>query len=200
MQPKQLDALAAEIKGVITQKHLIISVISGASISRIKELLEKDKLAVVRAMPNVAIRVGHSMTCLAFDGVSPEHKKTVESIFKSVGEVLEIPEQKFAEATVLVGSGPAIVFKFIRFYMQAAINAGFSEKAALLLANNVVHGASQLLIETGTHPEVLIDTVTTPGGCTIGALLELEHKGFGSALLSAIFAGIKRSNELYAKK
>ncbi len=200
VQPKQVDEVISSIKSSLTAGQLIISVVSGASIERIKMLVGRTDVSVVRAMPNVAIAVRRSMTCLAFDGASKEHKKLVEIIFSSVGKTLVIPEEKFPQATVLVGSGPAFVAKFIRLYMQAAIQAGFNEHEALMMVEEVVIGTGLLLSTSGSHPEVMIDKVTTPDGCTIAGIAALEHEGFGAALLKGIMTAILRAKELYAKK
>lgn len=197
VQPKQMDSLLAEIKDALVEsKHLLISVASGVSIERIEALV--GKIAIARAMPNTAIRVRQSMTCLAFNELGREHQALVESIFGAVGMTLLIPENRFAEATVLCGSGTALALKFIRAYMQAGIQHGFNEKDALTIASQVLKGASMIVQKDFNHPEHEIDKVTTPGGCTIDALIEMEHSGFSSALLKAIEAGIKRARKLYS--
>ena len=121
----------------------------------------------------------------------------VESIFNGVGQTLLIPESKFAEATVLCGSGTALVLKFIRAYMQASIQQGFSEKDSLKISTQVVKGASMVIQENNNHPESEIDKITTPGGCTIDALIQMEHSRFSSAFLKAVESGISKAKKLY---
>ena len=197
VQPKQLDNLIEEIKSELTEKHLVISIVSGVSIERVESLINK-KIPIIRAMPNTAIKTGQSMTCLAFNKLGIKHQTLVEKIFNSVGITLLVSESKFAEATVLCGSGPALVLKFIRAYMQACIQHGFNDKEALIIAGQVTKGTSMIVQKNNYHPEPEIDKVTTPSGCTIDALVELEHRGFSSALLRSIDAGIKKAKTLYS--
>ncbi|OGI64145.1 pyrroline-5-carboxylate reductase [Candidatus Nomurabacteria bacterium RIFCSPLOWO2_01_FULL_41_21] len=198
VQPKQVEELLSEMKGSIKEHHLLISVVSGVSITRIKELLGNDKVKVVRAMPNTSIRYGESMTCLAFNESAMEHRDLVERIFNSLGKFIILEESKFPQATVLCGSGPALMLKFARAYMQAGIQNGFNEHDALLIAGQLMRGVSRAILEGKVHPEVEIDKVTTPGGCTIDALIEMDHAGFSSALLRAVSAGVDKAKSLYS--
>lgn len=199
VKPKQFDELAKEINKSILENQLIISVITGLTIENISLALPNAK-AVVRIMPNTAGQVGQSMSFCSFNPEGEKHKTLVERIFNSIGKTLVIPEAMFDSATVLSGSGIALVLKFIRAYMQAGIQSGFNEKDSLLIAKEVCKGAVELLDHNGTHPEVEIDKVTSPGGCTIDALSELEHRGFTSSLLKAIRMGIEKASSLYTKK
>lgn len=194
VQPKQADEVLSEIKDFLSEKHLLISVVSGLGIEQIENLLQK-KIPVARAMPNTAIRVCQSMTCLAFSDEGKKHQELVEDIFNRVGTSLLIPENLFTAATVLCGSGSALGLKYIRGYMQACIQHGFNEFEALMIATQVLKGATMML--DGKHPETEIDKVTTPGGCTIAALTEMEHAGFSSALLKAIEVAVEKAKKLY---
>lgn len=196
VQPKQADDLFLEIKEVLGKRHLLISVISGIKIDQIEKIV--GKIAIARAMPNITIGISQSMTCITFNILAKKYQALVESIFGSVGKTLLIPEVKFTEATVLCGSGTALVLKFIRAFMQACIQHGFNGKEAILIASQVVKGASIMIQENHEHPEKEIDSVTTPGGCTIYALAELEHAGFNSALFRAIKVGVDKAQKLYS--
>ncbi len=198
VQPGQVDELLLEIKEVLTSEHILISVVSGLEIAQIQAVV--GNIPIARAMPNIAIKVRQSMTCLAFNEEGKKHQTLVKSIFDSVGQTLIIPENKFPEATGLCGSGTAFGLKYIRGYMQACIQNGFTEKDALLIASQVIKGAAMLLQETGSHPEVEIDKVTTPGGCTIAGLVEMDHAGFVSSLLRGLKKCIEKARELYQKK
>lgn len=199
VQPKQMDDLLKEIKEVLTSEHLLISVVSGISIGRIEELLGK-KIPIARAMPNTAISVRESMTCLELNEAAKEYQSIVEEIFNAVGITLIIPEDMFPQATGLCGSGTAFGLKYIRGYMQACIQNGFNEKDALMIASQVVKGAAMIVQNGDNHPEVEIDKVTTPGGCTIDGIVEMDHAGFISALLRGIKVCIDRARQLYEKK
>lgn len=199
VQPKQLEDLINSISKHLCKdkKQLIISVVTGATIEKIQNLFGKSNknLAIARAMPNTSLKTGNSMTCLAFNKEAESFKEKVQEIFNSLGETLIIKEEMFPQATVLCGSGIAIMARFIRVYMQAGIQSGFNEEASLQIAIQLMKGTAMLLKE-GVHPEVAIDKVTTPGGCTITTLAEMEHCGLSSALLKAIEAGITKARTL----
>ncbi len=193
VRPKQADEVLNEIKGLVGPECLLVSVVSGVAIARIEEIV--GAVPIIRAMPNIAARFGESMTCLALNSCAEEYREAASRIFKSVGDVMFIPEEKFPEATVLCGSGTALAMKFVRAFMQAGIQHGFNERDALKIASQVLKGAA--MMSSHSHPEVEIDRVTTPGGCTIAALAEMEHAGFGSALLRGIHEGVERAKKLY---
>ncbi|MEK7095603.1 MAG: pyrroline-5-carboxylate reductase [Patescibacteria group bacterium] len=198
VQPGQVDELLKEVKSVLTEQHLLISVVSGLEIKQIQAVV--GKIPIARAMPNIAIKVKESMTSLTLSKEGEKHNALVKSIFDSVGLTLVIPENKFPEATGLFGSGPAFGLKYIRAYMQACIQNGFNEKDSLMIAIQVIKGAVMLLETTGSHPEVEIDRVTTPGGCTIRGIVGMAHAGFDSALIKGTEVCIERARELYQKK
>lgn len=196
-QPNQAGELLMQIKDGLTEDHLLISVVSGLGIEKMEELVGKN-IPIVRAMLNTAIRVRQSMTFLAFSEAGQKYDSIVQEIFSSVGLVLYIEEKMFPEATVLGGSGVALVLKFLRGYMQAGIQNGFNEREALMIATQVLKGSSILIQTGGGHPEVEIDKVTTRKGCTIDALLEMDHRRFTSSLFKGIKAGIKKARKLYS--
>lgn len=189
VRPNQLETLAEEIK--IKTNQLIISVITGATIKKLEKLFGSD-LKIARVMPNVALSTSNSMTCMTFNKKGFVSKNEVEEIFGSLGKTLLIEEKMFPQATVLCGSGVAIVARFIRALMQSGIQSGFNENHSLQMAIQVIKGTA-ILLENGKHPEVLIDDVTTPGGCTIANLAELEHCGFTSAVLKGTKAGLEKA-------
>jgi pyrroline-5-carboxylate reductase len=135
------------------------------------------------------------MTCLASNNANKEDFRIVTNIFKSLGETIEINEQLMDAATVLGACGIAYVLRFIRGMIQGGIEIGFDAKTATQIATQTVKGASELLIQKGNHPEAEIDKVTTPKGCTIAGLNEMEHQGFSSSLIK----GIKTSFDSISK-
>ncbi|WP_258098095.1 pyrroline-5-carboxylate reductase [Marinoscillum pacificum] len=184
VQPRQLAALIEEINPVLTENHVLVSVITGVSIDEIKSLL-KVSVPVVRAMPNTAIAIGESMTCIACND-SKELALTVQKVFNSLGQTLVIDEKLMQAATVLGASGIAFFMRFLRAATQGGVQMGFHSEEAQLIAVQTAKGAASLILETGNHPEVEIDRVTTPQGCTIAGLNEMEHQGLSSALIKGL--------------
>ncbi|WP_033959359.1 pyrroline-5-carboxylate reductase [Psychroserpens jangbogonensis] len=185
VKPYKIESVLKEVSSHITKEHLIISVVSDFTIEAINTNLQSSPV-IFRAMPNTASSVNESMTCIASHNASEEDTKTVTSIFNSLGETIRIDEQLMDAATVLGACGIAYVLRFIRGMIQGGIEIGFDAKTATQIATQTVKGASELLLQKGNHPEAEIDKVTTPKGCTIAGLNEMEHQGFSSALIKGI--------------
>lgn len=164
---------------------MVISVATGVSIAEMQEILGPD-IPLFRAMPNTAIAVMESMTCVATQNGSEEQQKLVMHLFDQMGVSILIRENLMESATVLAACGIAYALRFIRANMQGGIQIGFDAKTAELIATQTVKGASELLLKEGNHPEREIDKVTTPQGCTIAGLNEMEHQGFSSSLIKGI--------------
>lgn len=200
VQPRQLDVLLSDIAGTLDAKrHTVISVVTGASIAQIRAQLGVD-LPIVRATPNTAIAIGQSMTCLA---ALPEHGdalKQAKLLFDSVGTTLEIDEAMMESATALCACGIAFFLRSIRAASQGGIEIGFHPEEALLMAAQTARGAAGLLMREGAHPESEIDRVTTPRGCTIAGLNEMEHRGFSSAMIKGILTSARKAVELYRRE
>lgn len=197
--PQQLNTLLEEIKPAIDiSRHLVISVVTGVTISDIKHMLGNG-LAVTRAMPNTAIAVGESMTCLSYDDLSAGRKEEIAAIFETVGIQTEIKEELMIPATALAACGIAFFLRAIRAATQGGVEIGFHASDALKIALQVAKGASILLENPGTHPEREIDKVTSPRGCTIAGLNEMEHYGFSSALIRGIKTSADKAGKLYEK-
>jgi pyrroline-5-carboxylate reductase len=144
------------------------------------------KIPVVRAMPNTAIAIQESMTCISHQGVSKEDIEYTMELFTQLGKVAAIEEKLMDAATVLGACGTAYAMRYIRANIQGGIEIGFDAATANLIAAQTVKGAADLLLKKGTHPEQEIDKVTTPKGCTIAGLNEMEHQGFSSSLIKGI--------------
>ena len=154
-----------------------------------------DGVALVRAMPNTAVETMTLMTCLAVD----THRSGVEvaeSLFDVVGITLVIDEEMMTPATALCACGIAFFLRTIRAAAQGGTEIGFHADEALLLAAQTARGAADLILQNGAHPESEIDRVTTPRGCTIAGLNELEHRGFSSAMIRGILTSAARAQEL----
>jgi pyrroline-5-carboxylate reductase len=170
---------------------VLVSVVTGVSIRDMEEIIAK-KLAVCRAMPNTAIAIRQSMTCLSFSQAREEQVQRVKDIFSRLGKVAVIDEKLMDAATVLGACGTAYAMRYIRANIQGGIEIGFDAATASLIAAQTVKGAADLLLEKGSHPEQEIDKVTTPKGCTIAGLNEMEHQGFSSSLIKGISASFQK--------
>ena len=195
VQPAHFEKILNKIKPLLTEKHVLISTITGYSISKIEEQVGADKF-IIRAMPNTAIAVGKSMTCLCSNLQGEKRIGIAEAIFNRLGHSLAIPEAQMQAATVVCASGIAFWMRLIRATTQAAIQLGFDAKEAQELAMFTSEGAANLLIANGNHPEEEIDRVTTPKGCTIEGLNEMEHKGLSSSLIQGMVASFNKINNI----
>lgn len=186
IKPYQAAEVITEISQYLDPKrHVVCSVVTGFTIDQINNAIGK-KMPVIRAMPNTAIAIGQSMTCLCLSDTSEAQKLFIESFFNQLGKVAFINENLMDAATVLGACGIAYALRFIRANIQGGIEIGFDAATATLIASQTVKGAAELLIQTGHHPEQEIDKVTTPKGCTIAGLNEMEHQGFSSSLIKGI--------------
>lgn len=173
-------------------RHTIISVATGKTLEELRAPLNGNSWSLYRAMPNTAADVQESMTALSGDGDPLDRRTKVENLFNAVGETTWIDEQLMESATILGACGIAYVLRFIRAMIQGGIEVGFDAGTANKIVSQTVKGAAELLIRNGLHPEAEIDKVTTPKGCTIVGLNEMEHSGFSSALIKGIVASYQK--------
>jgi len=187
VKPFQVKEVVEGIrKDLSPGKHIVVSVITGVFIDDINGILKKA-IPVFRAMPNTAIAIKESMTCLSSSKeASANQIEYVKSLFETVGKVVTIDEKLMDAATVLGACGTAYAMRYIRANIQGGIEIGFDSVTAALIAAQTVKGAAELLLQKGTHSEQEIDKVTTPKGCTIAGLNEMEHQGFSSSLIKGI--------------
>jgi len=195
--PQQLNTVLDEISGAIdAEKHLIVSVISGVTCANIRAKLGNN-VQVIRAMPNTAIAIGQSMTCVASDKASDSNIQTVLGLFDTVGSTVHINEDLMTSATALCACGIAFFLRSIRAASQGGVEIGFHANEALKMAVQTAKGAAELLIHHQSHPESEIDKVTSPKGCTIAGLNEMEHFGFSSSLIKGIKLSALKAGGLY---
>lgn len=185
IKPFQVEDVLGSIAADLHAKHILISVLTGVFIRDMKEIVKKE-LTMFRAMPNTAIAIQESMTCLSCANATEGQVKLVEDLFTTVGKVVVIEEKLMDAATVLGACGTAYAMRYVRANIQGGIEIGFDAKTASLIAAQTVKGAAELLLQKGSHPEQEIDKVTTPKGCTIAGLNEMEHQGFSSSLIKGI--------------
>ncbi len=195
VQPGHFQSILEHIKDLLTEKHVIISTITGFGISKMEEIIGSDKY-IIRSMPNTAISVGNSMTCICSNELGKKRIDLAKAIFNRMGHSMEIPEEQMQAATVICASGIAFWMRLIRATTQGAIQLGFDAKEAQELAMHTCNGAANLLIDSGTHPEEEIDRVTTPKGCTIEGLNEMEHQGLSSSLIRGIVTSFEKISQI----
>jgi pyrroline-5-carboxylate reductase len=192
VKPFQVSEILRSLKEEFRpDRQVLVSVVTGVSIEQIAGYLGKD-LPVVRAMPNTAIAIQESMTCIAARNVNEEMLQFILEIFNQLGKAVRIDEKLMDAATVLGACGTAFAMRYIRANIQGGIEIGFDAATATLIAAQTVKGAAELLLRKGTHPEQEIDKVTTPKGCTIAGLNEMEHQGFSSSLIKGLVASYEK--------
>lgn len=192
IKPFQIKEVLQQIQPVLNKdQHAIVSVVTGVWIKDIQEIIGVD-FPLFRAMPNTAIAIQESMTCVCANNASDAQNAFVSELFNQLGKSVFIEEKLMDAATVLGACGTAYAMRYIRANIQGGIEIGFSAKVASLIAAQTVKGAAELLLQKNTHPEQEIDKVTTPKGCTIAGLNEMEHQGFSSSLIKGIVTSYKK--------
>ena len=191
VKPFQVDEVLNGIKKELGADKILISVVTGVLISEMEAIVKKN-ISYFRAMPNTAIAIQESMTCICSKDADSATIKYVNELFCTVGKVVTIDEKLMEAATILAACGTAYAMRYIRANIQGGIEIGFDAATASLIAAQTVKGAAELLLQKGTHPEQEIDKVTTPKGCTIAGLNEMEHQGFSSSLIRGIVASYNK--------
>jgi pyrroline-5-carboxylate reductase len=199
VEPQVLDHVLDDLRAVLTEAKLVLSVAAGYPIVRIVSHLTPG-VRVVRCMPNTPSAVQAGISALAWgSAVSDEDQRFARAIFESVGGVVVVEERLMDAVTGLSGSGPAYVFLIIEALADGGVKMGLPRDTALGLAAQTVFGAAQMVQETGEHPGRLKDRVTSPGGTTIAGLHELERGCLRTSLMDAVEAATRRSRELAAE-
>ncbi|HEY2551879.1 MAG TPA: pyrroline-5-carboxylate reductase [Streptosporangiaceae bacterium] len=198
VKPQDMTSLLDEIAGAVTAGQLVISVAAGITTSFIESMLPAD-VPVVRVMSNTPVLVDEAMSVIsAGSHVTEQHLRRAEDLLRPVGKVLRIPESQQDAATALSGSGPAYVYFLVEAMVDAGILLGMPRSTALEMVKQAVYGAATMLRESGEHPVILREAVTSPGGTTINAIRELERHGVRAAFLAAIESARDRGRELGA--
>jgi len=193
VKPYQAVEVISEIRSHLKSDQLIASLMTGISIKELKELLPAGVIPL-RVMPNTAVALQESMTMISAPDCSEEQNELVKELFESLGKVIFINEELMAASTVLGACGIAFALRFIRAAIQGGVEIGFSADIAQQIVAQTVKGASELILQTGHHPEQEIDKVTTPKGITISGLNEMEHQGFSSALIRGLLVSFNKIN------
>ena len=197
--PQQVNTVLDEIKAQLSPNHLLISLVTGIEIAQIEKHIN-NVCPVIRSMPNTAIAISESMTCIAANEKSQSHLASVKQLFELVGEVIVIIESQMTSATALCACGIAFFLRAIRAASQGGIEVDFHAEEALKMAAQTAKGAASLLLANNTHPEEEIDKVTSPKGCTIAGLNQMEHNGFSSAFIKGITTSAKKAGGLYPEE
>src|SRR5258708_9822736 len=198
VKPQDMAGLLEEIAAQVNGDQLGISVAGGIT-SRFIESRLGAQAAVVRVMSNTPVLVDEAMSVISPGRfASEQHLRRTEELLRPVGKVLRIPESQQDAATALSGSGPAYVYFLVESMVDAGILLGMSRTSALEMVKQAVYGAATMLRESGEHPVILREAVTSPGGTTISAIRELERHGVRAAILAAVEAARDRGRELGA--
>lgn len=198
VKPQQFNSLAEEIKDILVPGHILISTVTGITFKDIEGIL--GKFPMLRIMPNTALEICESMTCIAFKNTSSEQESTLQKLFDKMGKTLVIPEDMMDAATVVGACGIAFALRFMRAMSQGGIEIGFNSEMSQLITAQTVKGAAQLIVETTNHPEKEIDKVTTPQGITISGLNEMEHQGLSSAVIRGLITSYNKLGGLASKQ
>ena len=198
VKPTQVADLIREISPALTAGKLVISIAASVTAKAIEEAAgEHAQVAVMRAMPNTPARVGAGMTALVRGRFATlEQVQLVRRMFEVVGRVVEVDEKHMDAVTGLSGSGPAFHYIILDALTEAGVNVGLPRDIAIQLAAQTAYGAARMVLETGSHPALLKDEVTTPAGCTVDGILELEAGGLRVTLIKAVKRSTERAREL----
>jgi pyrroline-5-carboxylate reductase len=196
IKPQHLPDVVEGLGGAVPQPQtLMLSILAGVSLRQLEEAF--PNLPMIRAMPNTPATVGAGMTAIALgQWVQPNHRELALRLFQAVGEVVEVPETLMDAVTALSGSGPGYIAVLIEALTDGGVAVGLPRSTASKLALQTVRGTAQLLQSTGMHPAELKDRVTSPAGTTITGIASLEQAGFRSAIIEAVQAACRRSQEL----
>ena len=198
VKPFQIPALVEEIRPALTPEKLIISFAASVRTEAI-ERAAVEEVPVVRAMPNTPSMLGAGITALCRGRYVEERHMTLgESLFEAVGRTVIVDEKHMDAVTGLSASGPAFIYIILESLAEAGVKVGLPRDIATLLAAQTTFGAARMVLETGYHPALLKDAVTTPAGCTIDGILELEEGGLRVTLIKAVMRASQRARELAA--
>jgi pyrroline-5-carboxylate reductase len=196
VKPQDMGPMLDELVGLVTPSQLVISMAAGITTSFIERRFSAE-VPVVRVMSNTPALVDEAMSVISAGSFAgEEHLRHAEELLTPLGKVIRIPEYQQDAATALSGSGPAYVFYLVEAMVDAGILLGMPRRTALEMVTQTVYGAATMLRDSGEHPVILRDAVTSPAGTTIAAIRELEKHGVRAAFLAAIEAARDRGREL----
>lgn len=196
VKPQVVEEVLRQIADDLTANHVLISVAASVSTRFMESILAKP-VPVLRAMPNTPCLVREGMTAISpGKHATHAHVQQAKKIFDAIGRTLIVDEKHMDAVTGLSASGPAFVYIIIESFIEGGVKVGLPREVATLLAAQMVHGAASMVLKTGEHPAKLKDIVTTPAGCTVDGLLELEDGGLRVTLIKAVDRATRRAREL----
>jgi pyrroline-5-carboxylate reductase len=200
VKPQVVGEVLKEIAPELSKDTLIISVAASVPTSYIEQRAG-EKVPVIRAMPNTCSTVGCGMTGICKGGhVTAEHLEIAKSLFNAVGRTVVVDEKNMDAVTGLSASGPAFAYIILESLAEAGVKVGLPRDVATLLAAQTMKGSASVVLETGDHPALLKDAVTTPAGCTIDGIMELEEGKLRVTLIKAVVKATQRAGELLFEK
>lgn len=197
VEPQQIDGVLAQLAPAFGGGQPLISVASGVTLAQLRARAGAHP-RIVRAMPNTAVAVRESMTCLSAEPADAPALEVARELFDALGTTLVIDEEQMTAATALAACGIAFFLRAVRAASQGGIEIGIHSGQALAMAAQTAKGAATLLLAGEKHPEHEIDRVTTPRGCTIAGLNRMEHGGFSSAMIRGITTSAAKASQLYS--
>jgi pyrroline-5-carboxylate reductase len=199
VKPQVYEAVIFGIRDNMAPDTIVVTIAAGLAVEKVSGWF-RDKRKIIRTMPNTPALISEGMTALSpGPDITDEELQSVQSIFKSVGRTVVMPEHLMNAYTSLAGSSPAWVFMFIEALADGAVKEGIPRNQAYEIASQAVMGSARLVAETGSHPGVLKDQVCSPGGTTIEAVATLEAAGFRSAVIQAVSDCTAKAGELGSK-
>lgn len=196
VKPTQIGDLARAIRPHLKPGVVLISIAASVTTTAIEEVVGEG-VAVIRAMPNTPARLGAGMSALVRGRyATAEQMAIAESMFRTVGRTVVVDERHMDAVTGLSGSGPAFLYIVLEALAEAGVNVGLPRDVATELAAQTAYGAARMVLETGAHPALLKDEVTTPAGCTVDGILELEEGGLRVTLIKAVKRATERARAL----
>jgi pyrroline-5-carboxylate reductase len=198
VKPFQIPALVEQIRPVLTADKLLISFAASVKIAAIEQASGID-IPVIRSMPNTPSMLGAGISALCRGRFVTEQQMAFASrLFETVGRTVIVDEKHMDAVTGLSASGPAFIYIILESLAEAGVKVGLPRDIATLLAAQTTFGAAKMVLETGYHPALLKDAVTTPAGCTIDGILGLEEGGLRVTLIKAVMRATQRAKELAA--
>jgi pyrroline-5-carboxylate reductase len=200
VKPQRLKGVLAELKGIVSPRQLVISIIAGATVETISEALENN--LIVRTMPNTPAQIGQGMTAwTCSEKVSVEQKARVKLLLSALGKELYVEtENQIDMATSLSATGPTYIFMLMEALTDAGVHLGFSRDVSKELVQQTMLGSTLFAMESHKHPAELRNMVTSPGGTSAAAIYEMEKGSIRTVLSKAVFSAYKRAVELGEKK
>ncbi len=193
VKPQYFDNVVADIAGDVSNADFVLSIMAGVTIGLVCRRLHIERM--VRSMPNTPATIGHGITAwMSTNKVSEASQAMAEQLLQSLGETVQVPDERYLDmATAVSGSGPAYVFLFMEAMIDAAVHLGFSRPNATKLVMHTISGAAEYAKQSGEHPTVLRNQVTSPGGTTAEGLYHMEQLGLRNAVARGIWAAYQRS-------